>query len=89
MSQIRVYLKDDDFTKYDYNVTRLRIKRGLLTPGKWYWATPSPVMYDPNTFQPHIVYLVTCDDGNIRKVSTGHFITQEEWRESKLNELGI
>ena len=74
---------------YIKNKHKLQIKQRLLTPGKWYCATLSPIMYDPNTLEPHIVYLVTCDDGKMRKVSTKHFITQEEWREMKLKELGI
>ena len=34
-------------------------------------------------------YVVKCDDDFIRKVDAEYFITKEEWRERRLNELGI
>jgi len=47
-------------------------------------------MYDPQTLQPiSPSYVVKCNDGFIRKVDAEYFITQEEWRERKLNELNI
>ena len=32
---------------------------------------------------------IGCNDGKFRKVYAEYFLTQEEWREKKLNELGL
>lgn len=56
-----------------------------LTPGKWYIGEPFPVMYD--NFDKS--YVVVCDDGKIRNVKSKLFITLGEWRENKLDHLGI
>jgi hypothetical protein len=60
----------------------------LFTINKWY---DGEEIFDD---EKHVTltkdgYVVRCDDGFIRKVGTEYFITQEEWREKKLNELGI
>jgi hypothetical protein len=34
-------------------------------------------------------YKIKCDDGHIREFSDHHFITIEEMRDKKLNDLGI
>ena len=34
-------------------------------------------------------YSICCDDGISRKFHKSRFITLEEWRERKLNELGV
>lgn len=57
------------------------------------------VVANPQTLQPVIPleemnkmspsYVVKCDDGFIRNVHAEYFITQEEYRERKLNELDI
>lgn len=61
-----------------------------LTIGKCYVAHPTPVIYDPITLQPvEPSYVVRCDDGLMRKVDAKYFMTLEEWREMKLNEIGI
>jgi hypothetical protein len=62
----------------------------LFTINKWYEGDLTPTMYDPQTLQPAIPsYVVRCNDGKWRKVDTKYFLTAEEWREKKLNELGI
>ena len=68
----------------------------LFTINKWYEGDLTPTMYDPQTLQPEIPslqilkgYIVKCNDGNYRKVGNGYFITQDQLREIKLNELGI
>ena len=62
----------------------------LFTINKWYEGDLTPTMYDPQTLQPAIPsYVVRCNDGKWRKVDTKYFLTAEEWREEKLNELGI
>ena len=38
---------------------------------------------------PPAEYSVICDDGVLRYFSTSRFITLDEWREMKLNDLGI
>lgn len=62
----------------------------LFTINKWYEGDLTPTMYDPQTLVPASpAYVVRCNDGKFRKVDTEYFITQEKWREKKLNELGI
>jgi hypothetical protein len=62
----------------------------FLTVGEWYDGDLAPIMYDPQTLQPTLAsYVVKCNDGYLRKVGAEYFITLEEWREIKLNELGI
>jgi hypothetical protein len=56
----------------------------IFTIGKCYECETYPIL-KPDL----IVYIVKCDDGNSRRVDGDCLITQEEWRESKLNELGI
>jgi hypothetical protein len=51
----------------------------LFTINKWY----------DGDLKTSFFYVVGCDDGFIRKVGTEYFITQEEYREIKLNELDI
>ena len=61
-----------------------------LPVNNWYEGELTPTMYDPQTLQPAIPsYVVRCNDGKWRKVDTKYFLTAEEWREKKLNELGI
>ena len=62
----------------------------LFTINKWYDGDLTPTMYDPQTLQPAIPsYIVKCNNNKWIKVDTKYFITQEEWREKKLKELGI
>lgn len=66
----------------------------LFTINKWYDGdlTPQKVQEIQNIFNPttfKFFYVVKCNDGFIRKVDAEYFITQEEWRERQLNELGI
>lgn len=67
----------------------------LFTINKWYDGdlTPQKVQEIHNIFNPTIkasfFYVVKCDDGFIRKVDAEYFITQEEYRERQLNDLGI
>jgi hypothetical protein len=62
----------------------------FFTINKCYDVDPTPTQYDPQTLQPSLPsYIVRCDDGYIRKVDIEYFITQEEWIEKKLKDLGI
>jgi hypothetical protein len=62
----------------------------LFTVGKCYDGDLVPTIYDPQTLQPAPAsYVVRCDDGYNRKVDALYFITLEEWRQKKLEELGI
>jgi hypothetical protein len=62
----------------------------LLTVGKCYDGDLVPTIYDPQTLQPAPAsYIVKCDDGYNRKVDALYFITLEEWRQKKLEEIGI
>ena len=84
LEMIKLYLKDnlDQMTNMDAILPSI-----FLTPGIPYNTT---VIYDPKTLQPSDpFYIITCDDGKKRKVSSKWFISQSDWRELKLNELGI
>ena len=69
------------------------IKEGLeqLTKGFSYEVSETPVMYDPNTFEPAPThYVVLCNDKKTRLFARdGNFIELDKWREDKLNQLGI
>ena len=47
----------------------------------------SPKMYDPNTFQPVMNLIITCEDGHSRKFDTDNFYSLEEWRDIQLDNL--
>jgi len=62
----------------------------VLPVNNWYEGELTPTIYDPQTLQPaprH--YIIKCSDGKFRKAGVEHFLTQEEFREMKLKELGI
>jgi hypothetical protein len=62
--------------------------RQVLPVNNWYEGKLKPA--DPNAL--HIwppAYIVKCNDGKFRVVSAEYFITQEQWRERQLIELGI
>ncbi len=62
----------------------------LFTVGKCYDGDLVPIQYDPQTLQPAPAsYVIKCDDGYNRKVDALYFITLEELRQKKLEELGI
>jgi len=62
----------------------------ILIMGKMYECELTPTIYDPLTFQlDKPSYIVTCEDGKMRKYKADYFITLTELRETKLNELGI
>lgn len=61
----------------------------LLRKGRAYYATPC-LAYDPMTFQPAPPRVVaTCEDGKQRIFPASMFLSREEIREERLNELGI
>ena len=63
---------------------------GLLTVGEIYDGEKTPVMYDPNTLQPvPPTYIIKCNDDKWRKVDASFFMTLEEFRSWRLNEIGI
>ena len=62
----------------------------ILIMGKMYECELTPKIYDPLTFQlDKPSYIVTCEDGKMRKYYVEHFIDIVELREKKLKELGI
>jgi hypothetical protein len=73
---IKVRLKDE-------------IPAWYIKPGIWYSAERSLTTYDATTFNPSFYYLITCDDGLCRKFDVRKFITIDEWRKDRLEDLGI
>ena len=66
----------------------------FFTINKWYDGDLTPIIYNPilklgATLEGKRGYVVICDDGYTRKVDIEYFITQEEFRENQLKELGI
>jgi hypothetical protein len=68
----------------------------FFTINKWYEGDLTPIIYNlialtraETTLEGKQGYVVICDDGYTRKVDIEYFITQEEWRERRLNELDI
>ena len=61
----------------------------FFTVGGCYDGDLVPTIYDKNLQPLPPSYIVSCNDGYWRKVGAEYFITLEEWREIKLNELGI
>ena len=64
--------------------------QSLLTVGKFYEATFTPLLYNPITgdpFQESII--ITCDDGYSRKFPLDYFITFEEYRDLQLEKILI
>lgn len=59
-----------------------------LTYGKVYDVEPTPIIYNPNTFEPAPPeYIVKCDDNLFRKLEAKHFISVEDERNRKLDIL--
>jgi hypothetical protein len=56
----------------------------LIKKNNIYKGEYSPKMYDPNTFQPVINLIITCEDGKSRKFNPDDFYSLEEWREIQL-----
>ena len=75
------------------NVSISRVSGGvdnILIMDNWYECELTPTIYDPITLKPsEPYYIVTCEDGKLRKYKADNFITLAEVRETKLNELGI
>ena len=62
----------------------------VLTLNHCYEGDLTPTIYNPQTLQPAPpYYVVKCNDDKFRKVDGEYFITLEEFRDKKLNELGI
>jgi hypothetical protein len=55
----------------------------LYTKGRWYEVVSSPSDLDQ-----HMIY-IRSDNGTNPAVLRSKFLTGEEWRDNKLNELGI
>ncbi len=66
----------------------LKRPSGLAKPIKLTHLTIGKVYESPTGGLPGR-WSITCDDGIVRDYSTIRFIALEEWRESKLGELGI
>jgi hypothetical protein len=63
-------------------------RKKILTVNNWYDGDLTPTMYNPYTYNKvSPSYIVKCNDSQWRKVDSVYFITQEEWRESKLNQI--
>lgn len=62
----------------------------ILIMGKMYECELTPKIYNPLTFQlDKTSYIVTCEDGKMRKYYAEYFIDIVELRDEKLKELGI
>ena len=62
----------------------------IIIKGRIYECELTPTITDPITLNPaKPSYIVTCEDGYLRKFDADNFITLEELRELKLKELGI
>ena len=59
----------------------------LIKEGKVYSGEYTPKMYDPNTFQPVIKLIITCEDGKSRKFNPDDFYSLEEWRDIQLSSI--
>ncbi len=90
---MKVILKSDlkDYLTEDTSYWRYwRYYISLLTVGKCYEATFTPLLYDPKTgkpFQESII--ITCDDGRIKRFPLSYFITLEEYRDLQLEKILI
>jgi hypothetical protein len=85
---IKLYLKE---IPHSYGI----ILDAYLNIGNVYEGELCPVIYDPYKSSPGNLqpvppsYVIKCDDGKWRKVDASFFITFEEMRNEKLNDLGI
>ena len=62
----------------------------ILIMGKMYECELTQKIYNPLTFQlDKPSYIVTCEDGEMRKYYVEHFKSIVELRDEKLKELGI
>ena len=62
----------------------------ILIIGNMYECELTPKIYNPLTFQlDKPSYIVTCEDGEMRKYYVEHFKSIVELRDEKLKELGI
>ena len=62
----------------------------ILIKGKIYVCDPEPTSFNTKTLEASPPsYIVSCEDGKWRKYYAEHFMDIVEWREEKLNELGI
>jgi hypothetical protein len=59
----------------------------LIKKDNIYKGEYTPKMYNPNTFQPVIDLIITCEDGKSRKFDTDYFYSLEEWREIQLDSI--
>lgn len=60
----------------------------FLTNDKYYEGELTPTMYDTITDEPvEPSYIVKCDDDKFRKINASCFMTLEEFREQKLNDI--
>ena len=79
-----------EFSGRTYLVGTSEALRQVLPVNNWYEGELTPTIYDPQTLQPAPpAYIVKCSDGKFRKVGGEYFLTQEQWRERQLIELGI
>ncbi len=59
----------------------------LIKEGKVYGGEYTPKMYHPQTFQPEVSLIITCEDGKSRKFNSDDFYSLEEWREIQLDSI--
>ena len=81
----KVILKSDLPQPTDYLTEDTYIP--LLTLGKCYESTFTPLLYDPKTGEAVRYYIIYCDDGYARKFPLDYFITLEEYRDLQLEKL--
>lgn len=58
------------------------IKKDNIYKGEY-----TPKIYDPQTFQPVINLIITCEDGQSRKFDVDSFYSLEEWRDIQLGSI--
>lgn len=76
---------DDGLEGLDYGY---KSYSSFTTVGNWYEGDLTPTIYNPSTLEPAgPAYIIMCDDGRMRKINAEFFITIDELREKKLNEI--
>lgn len=59
----------------------------LIVANKIYDAEETPALTDPYTFNMVTQYIIRCEDNSLRAFPSEFFMSIEEFRDNKLNEL--
>lgn len=66
------------------------IELKFLTIGKFYYGDLVPRLLDPVTYKPlKDSYIITCDDYKDRRIDIDFFMSISEYRNKRIEELGI